>query len=120
MKPFDIEKAKAGAAVVDAKGNAVQVLTYTADITNRKTGVRFPVVALIQNPKGCVHDNSARTFDENGRHINGLYNLYMKPIKKSYWLNCYADGCTVPHYSKEDADLCTANRVACIEVAWEE
>lgn len=120
MKPFDIEKAKAGAVVVDGEGKEVRILTYTADIVNNETGERFPLVALLQNKKGCTYNNTVRAFNEYGHHMHSLYNLYMAPIKKSYWLNCYADGCTVPHYSKEEADLCTANRVACIEVAWEE
>ena len=121
MKPFDIEKAKAGATVVDDAGNAVQILTYTADITDRKTGVRFPIVALIQNPVGCGCNNSARAFDVNGRHVNRLYNLYMKPVKKSYWLNCYKDGSTFHAATKEGVDSYAGKgRIACIEVAWEE
>lgn len=121
MKPFDIEKAKSGAAVVDGEGNAVQILTYTADIINRETGTRFPVVALLQNNKGCMHNNAVRSFDEDGHHINGLYNLYMAPIKKSYWLNCYKDGKTFHYPTKEGADSqAVGARIACIEVAWEE
>ena len=115
MKPFNLVRALEGDPIQTIGGLPARILC--ADLV-RESGKKL-VVAI--ECAGTEHV-SVRTLEGKllGATEDAVGNLCMKPIKKSYWLNCYASGCTVPHYSKEEADLYTANRVACIEVAWEE
>ena len=116
MKPFNLVRALEGDPIQTIGGLPARILC--ADLV-RESGKKL-VVAI--ECAGTEHV-SVRTLEGKllGATEDAVGNLCMKPIKKSYWLNCYADGRTAPHCSKEEADdFCIANRVACIEVAWEE
>ena len=116
MKPFNLVRALEGDPIQTIGGLPARILC--ADLV-RESGKKL-VVAI--ECAGTEHV-SVRTLEGKllGATEDAVGNLCMKPIKKSYWLNCYADECTVAHSSKERADaFATTNRVACIEVAWEE
>ena len=114
MKPFDIEKAKAGAAVVDNSGFPARILCFNADTVGSRDNKPYPIVAL------CGPSAIPRSFNEQGEHIHKLYTLHMQTTHKAYWINCYRKYAT-KHATKAAADVAASpDRIHCIEVAWEE
>lgn len=85
LKPFDIEKAKAGAKVITREGKNARIISYD------KIGTEYPIVALINT--GDVE--MVFTFTEKGYydsneqpHPNDLFLLFEK---KEGWVNVYRD-----------------------------
>lgn len=80
MKPFDIEAAKAGAAVQTARGNPVRILTFDR-------AHEFPIMALETMPNGreriieCTIDGVSRQQTFQG-YTQQSYNLVMVPTTK--------------------------------------
>lgn len=116
MKPFNLARALAGDPIQTIGGLPARILC--ADLV-RENGKKL-VVAI--ECAGTEHV-SVRTLEGKllGATEDAVGNLCMKPIKKSYWLNCYKDGKTFHYPTKEGADSQAGSaRIACIEVAWEE
>lgn len=119
MKPFDIEKAKAGDSVVTADGRDVEILTYT------RNHPRCPIVALVGD-KGGVQQ--LRTYQLDGSYVRSTCatseDLRMLPTKhtRMQYMNVYPDY-VITHNSPESAGLevspdCLAIAVP-INIEWE-
>lgn len=116
MKPFNLVRALEGDPIQTIGGLPARILC--ADLV-RESGKKLVVAIACA---GTEHV-SVRTLEGKllGATEDAVGNLCMKPIKKSYWLNCYKDGSTFHYATKEGADsYANKDRIACIEVAWEE
>lgn len=124
MKPFDLEKAKAGASVCTREGIRARIVCFDAD------NDRFPIVALL---KGDNDKEYPVSFTKEGRFSDGeadsSKDLFMEGIKKEGWINVYealAEKCIGAVYnSKEAAMRMRANEqgikyITTVRVEWEE
>lgn len=81
----------------------------------------FPVVALVRN-----NDNSenVRTYSRQGNaepYCELPYDLIPPKRSGTFWVNVYPEDAQHAHFTKTEADACAmSNRLACIEVHWEE
>lgn len=113
MKPFDLEKAKAGAPLCTREGFRARIVCFDAD------NDRFPIVALLKSDNGKEYPVS---FTKEGRFSDGEADspkdLFMVGEKK--------EGCIGAVYnSKETAMRMKVNEkdITCIttvRVEWEE
>lgn len=125
MKPFDFEKAKAGAPVCTREGFNARIICFDAN------NDRFPIVALI------IDSNSSNEYPvsltKKGRFSDGEKDtpddLFMVGEKKEGWINIYEaskERCIGAVYnSKETAMRMKVNEkdITCIttvRVEWEE
>lgn len=86
MKPFDLEKAKAGAKVCTRNGNPARIIAFDAKMKSHS------IVALVD-----LHDDSrgeyvisytnAGCFNFDG--TTSIYDLVMAPTKIRKWINVY-------------------------------
>lgn len=85
MKPFDLEKAKAGAPVCTREGFKARIVCFDA---NNK---RFPLVALIKGSDNS--DEYPVCYDKEGNFLDGEKDhpkdSRMVGIKKEGWINIY-------------------------------
>src|SRR5271157_4724435 len=82
MKPFDLQKALAGAKVVTLHGKAVNNFVYFS------TASKFKVIAQIEG------DAELKTFTESGKYCPDLVtgkDLFMATTKKTGYINVYND-----------------------------
>lgn len=82
MKPFDLEKAKAGAPVITRDGREARIICFDAKQED-------PLIVLVTNKSGFENDYS---YLENGRYQITKENpldLFMKPIKRTYYFNVF-------------------------------
>lgn len=125
MKPFDLEKAKAGEPVMTRNGCKARVICFDRE------EVDFPLVALVTDPESGTE--TLETYRADGGYtIAGAVteaDLVMAPVKKEGWMNIYShDGGVFASVrggpifaTKELADENTNdNRIACMRVEWEE
>lgn len=84
MKPFDLEKAKAGAPLCTREGFRARIICFDADRD------RFPIVALLKGDNGKEYPVS---FTKEGRFSDGeadsSKDLFMVGEKKEGWINIY-------------------------------
>lgn len=124
MKPFDFEKAKAGAPVCTREGFKARIICFDAD------NDRFPIVALLKGDNGKEYPVS---FTKEGRFSDGeadsSKDLFMVGIKKEGWINIYetvSERCIgAVHKSKEEAMRVKVNKKGVtykdtVRVEWEE
>lgn len=124
MKPFDLEKAKAGAPLRTREGFRARIVCFDAD------NDRFPIVALLKSDNGKEYPAS---FTKEGRFSDGEVDssedLLMVGEKKEGWINIYEafkERCIgAVHNSKEDAMRVKFNEKgvtykATVRVEWEE
>lgn len=124
MKPFDLEKAKAGAPVCTREGFKARIVCF--DANNDK----FPIVALLEGDDGKEYPVS---FTKKGRFSDGEKytpdDLFMVGEKKEGWINIYealAERCIgAVHKSKEEAMRVKVNEKGVtykdtVRVEWEE
>lgn len=124
MKPFDLEKAKAGASVCTRDGSKARIVCFDAD------NDRFPIVALLESDNDKEYPAS---FTKEGRFSDGELDspkdLLMVGEKKEGWINIYEafmERCIgAVHNSKEDAIRVKVNEKgvtykATVRVEWEE
>lgn len=125
MKPFDLEKAKAGKPVCTREGFKARIVCF--DVDNDK----FPVVALI---KDSINSNEYPvSLTKEGRFSDGEVDssndLLMEEIKKEGWINIYEalkERCIGAVYnSKETAMRMKVNEkdityITTVRVEWEE
>ena len=116
MKPFNLVRALEGDPIQTIGGLSARILC--ADLV-RESGKKLVVAIECAGTENV----SVRTLEGKllGATEDAVGNLCMKPIKKSYWLNCYKSGVTFHFATKEEAEYHTGiGRIACLEVAWEE
>lgn len=124
MKPFDLEKAKAGASVCTRDGSKARIVCFDAD------NDRFPIVALL---KGNNDKEYPVSFTKEGRFSDGKADsskdLFMEGIKKEGWVNIYEaleEKCIGAVYnSKEAAMRMKVNEkgvtyITTVKLEWEE
>lgn len=84
MKPFDLEKAKAGAPLCTREGFRARIVCFDAN------NDRFPIVALLEGDDGKEYPVS---FTKKGRFSDGEKDspddLCMVGEKKEGWINLY-------------------------------
>ena len=103
MKPFDLEKAKAGAPLCTREGFRARIICFDA---NNKG---FPLVALVKDSNNSEEYPVSLT--KEGRFSDGEVDssndLLMEGIKKEGWINIYetvSERCIgAVHKSKEEA-----------------
>lgn len=123
MKPFNLEKAKAGKPVQTKDGQNARILCFDARNPN---GEKY-IVALIGNVTEYVN-----TYSLDGRFLygNNSSDLVMVPVKKSGWINMYRNeddsiGTGALYASEQEAIegsrvLSHLKRIATIQIEWEE
>lgn len=84
MKPFDLEKAKAGAPLCTREGFRARIICFDAN------NDRFPIVALLEGDDG---KECPVSFTKKGRFSDGEKDspddLCMVGEKKEGWINLY-------------------------------
>jgi hypothetical protein len=80
MKPFDLEKALAGAKVVTRDGREVTQLTRFDVYGN------YPLIGIINKQRESFQLNG-----QFGDNKESNWDLFMAPEKKSIWINVYED-----------------------------
>lgn len=77
MKPFDLEKAKAGAPVITRNGSAARIICF-----NRADADNYPLVALLHLGEGIervtTHTDQGHYCKEPGNNCD----LFMAPVKR--------------------------------------
>lgn len=128
MKPFDLNRAKAGDPVVDENGAPARIICF-----DRKGGNECPIVALVQFES---KREAVVVFDEDGLR-SGLENngrLFMAPVRREGWVNVYErqygndDPANVSARTgvqiwktRELADkFADGGRIDCVKIPWEE
>lgn len=121
MKPFDLEKAKAGHPVVTRDGRRARIICLD------RLHERYTIVALVQQLDGTEDE---KTYAADGRYCYGesSFDLFLAPDKKECWVNFnktpdkpFGFGIGGKYATKEDADdMASPNRVACVHIEWEE
>lgn len=95
MKPFNLEAALAGEPVVTRDGRDVTNLAY------------FPNVCSEHKIAGVLEE-CIETFTEEGFFLDfneeSESDLFMKPKKRTVWVNLYIDGSYFKHETQELAD----------------
>ncbi|WP_331694603.1 hypothetical protein [Pandoraea sputorum] len=80
-KPFDLEAAKAGAALITRDGRAARFVAYVPEEPHT-----FRVLAHVTGERHTMH------FCDNGAFLSGEANrrdLFMAPVKRTVWVNLY-------------------------------
>ncbi|MFV0325353.1 MAG: hypothetical protein ACK5LF_13420 [Bacteroides xylanisolvens] len=125
MKPFDLEKAKAGAPVCTREGFSARIICFDAD------NDRFPIVALVKD--SITSNEYPVSLTKKGRFSDGEADspkdLFMVGEKKEGWINIYEalkERCIGAVYnSKETAMRMKVNEkdvtyITTVRVEWEE
>jgi len=115
MRPFDLEKAKAGEPVITRSRKPVRIISISKlgshpVVALKKISANLENVILYKKTGAFISDEEAHSDD-----------LFMAGLQKEAWINIYPDFMVNAHPTKEDADLCAEiDRVACIKIDWEE
>ena len=117
MKPFDLEKAKAGAPVITRNGSAARIICF-----NRADADNYPLVALLHLGEGIervtTHTDQGHYCKEPGNNCD----LFMAPVKREGWVNIYPNDSTgvAIHPSRSLADKSDVHkvRIDCIHIEW--
>lgn len=111
LKPFDLQKAKAGKPVCTRDGRKARIICFD------KRG-KFPIIALIDEGDIEVH----YYYSHNGKSADCVsdYDLMMLPEKKEGWVNVYKDSV---YETKDDALIGRSESrgyIDTIKISWEE
>ena len=79
MKPFNLEEAKAGKPVCTRDGRDVRIICFD------KRDAQYPIVALLSE----IGIEAVALYHQNGKTGNSDKDLFMKPEKKTGWINIY-------------------------------
>lgn len=114
-KKFDLQKALAGDKVVTRDGREVTEIHRFNTVIDRKN-----IISVIDGDFRCHYDNG-NYFDDSTKSCN---DLFMTTTKKSAWLNIYRFNKTLVsslYDTEEEANKrADSDRLACIQVEWEE
>lgn len=117
MKPFDLEKALAGAPVVTRDGREVTSIVLM-DAVKEKLPLIVVVGGLVEQVSKCGkwhRDVSVHGGD-----------LFMATVKREGWVNVYADSIGMEKISRiwptenEAVDAKNGNCIATVKIEWEE
>ena len=123
MKPFDLEKAKAGEPVCTRDGCEARILCF-----DKINACSTSIVALYLRD-GIEY---LQTYHNDGKissKVDSIRDLYMKSQKREGWVNIYKDSngtyknSILIHLSKEDAikeRYLIDNYIDTVKVEWEE
>ena len=124
MKPFDLEKAKAGAPVQTRNGKPARIICFDALYEK-------PICAFVTE-FGMTHvffyDEEGCCYTEHTRENN--YDLMMVSVEKTGWVNIYEISgerhvsCIYPDKKtackKQASEAVLGKYIDCIEISWEE
>lgn len=119
LKPFDLEKAKAGKPVCTRDGRKARIICFD------RVG-DFPIVALTDDRD--YKEEGVNLYDINGKGSNECFDLMMLPEKKEGWVNVYYDndasshrGCRFIYDTKERAvKEAGSSYITTVKINWEE
>lgn len=122
LKPFDIEKAKAGAKVVTRDGRNVRIICWDK-LDDDDT---YPIVALVKDKDG-TEDTEIYTLD-GACVVDQKYDLdlFMAPTTVEQWVNVYKDENGVYFYAFHNSEQKAhqykdvKNYITTIKITWEE
>ena len=123
MKPFDLEKAKAGAPVLQRCGRPARIVDFA--LKNEA----YPLAVIYTDDMGMENLTEFSVEGKYYAHPSVDYrDLMMAPVKKECWVNVnkapdnpFGFGIGGTYATKEDADdMASPNRVACVHIEWEE
>jgi len=121
MKPFDLEKAKSGHPLITRDGRKAKFIAHVPECDDL-----YRVLVYVEGAKQVWN------FTESGTVIRSSgqpQDLFIAVEKKTGWVNIYPPAVYSSEYrtmglifpSKEQADNSTrADRLACVQVSWEE
>lgn len=125
MKPFDLEKAKAGAPLCTREGFKARIICFDANNN------RFPIVALLKDSNSSNEYPVSLT--KKGRFSDGeadsQKDLFMVGEKKEGWINLYeamTERCIGCVYSTKEEAMSKAVKdggvayIDTVKVEWEE
>lgn len=123
LKPFDIEKAKAGAKVVTRDGRNVRIICWDrVDETDH-------IVALLECHIDVKTEEKVYTYTNRGEYWRGEENvldLFMAPTTVERWVNVYkSKSGTYSYCFHESEEMALQNKddkdyIATIKLTWEE
>lgn len=123
MKPFDLEKAKAGHPVCTRDGCEARILCFD------KISICSTSIVALYLKDGTEY---LETYHNNGKVYlikDSSKDLCMKPQKREGWINIYKDSCgtyrnsILIHPSKGDAIIerqYISNYIDTVKIEWEE
>lgn len=91
MKPFDLEKAKAGRQVCTRDGRPVRII----DFNIKSEG--HPILALVDNGIEEIPQTYTKNGMWNNQKEESDYDLFMKETKKRGWINIYKNSLDGPY-----------------------
>ena len=122
LKPFDLEKAKAGAKVVTRDGRNVRIICWDLKYD------MYPIVALVMDKDGTEEEIETYTLDGEGVEGEKFpFDLFMAPTTVERWVNVYKNGyegyCHGCYYDSEQEALQHKGDdeyIATTKISWEE
>lgn len=120
LKPFDLEKAKAGKPICTRDGRKARIICF-----DRRDTDNHCIVALIED-KELPNKEWVRSYFDNGKYLSGdeesIHDLMMLPEKKEGWVNIYRTQIYTTLEKAEKAYRIAGddNYLETIKVEWEE
>lgn len=124
LKPFDLEKAKAGAKVVTRDGRPVRIICWD------RVDDTYPIVALVKCTENGKTEERILIYTNEGRYWDGvdknINDLFMAPTVVERWMNVYkcGNGYSFSNYRSEQEALQHKNNysdyVTTTKITWEE
>ena len=120
LKPFDLQKAKAGKPVCTRDGRKARIICFDRRLFYKN--VSYPILALVERSDGeddvCGYNEKGKVLIEDGAEYKD--DLMMLPEKKEGWVNVYKERI---YSTKEEAIEATYDGVTYIDtvkISWEE
>ena len=120
LKPFDLQKAKAGKPVCTRDGRKARIICFDRRLFYKN--VSYPILTLVERSDGeddvCGYNEKGKVLIEDGAEYKD--DLMMLPEKKEGWVNVYKERC---YETREEAIRHIApgtKYVDTIRVEWEE
>ena len=115
LKPFDLEKAKAGKLVCTRDGRKARIICFD------KKNDYYPIIALVETEgKECIFQYTSNGEYLEGNENNSHSNLVMLPEKKEGWTNLFKSST----YSTKEEAMKYRNKcndyIDTIKISWEE
>lgn len=123
MKPFNLDAARAGAAVITRDGRSARIIC-----TDKLSTDCYSVIALVKG----VDSEKLHSYTVKGEHDAGLvgpHDLFMAPVKREGWVNVYKRRDLSPYvgngvYPSEEDAKAASNHGICysgtVHIEWEE
>ena len=95
MKPFNLEAAKAGQPVVTRAGKEVKFIAYIPEAKE------LDRVIVLNGVNVQAHKENGSYYSDQAP---SQYDLFMKPVKRTVWVNLYRAGRGIYHFTQAAAD----------------